>query len=102
MKLVHQVNLFFGRSNFWDNLKKTRKISILHFFSEFFCIETWARMLFASSNCRYIDVLRNKRVINDKWTKSEGPNYAFLYSDENYKEKMIFLWEKLYYLDSYC
>ena len=47
-------------------------------------------MLFASSNCRYMDVLRNKRVINDKWTKSEGPNYAFLYSDENYKEKMIF------------
>ena len=49
-----------------------------------------------------MDVLRNKRVINDKWTKSEGPNYAFLYSEENYKEKMIFLWEKLYYLDSYC
>ena len=59
-------------------------------------------MLFASFNCRYMDVLRNKRVINDKWTKSEGPNYAFLYSDENYKEKMIFLWKKLYYLDSYC
>ena len=51
---------------------------------------TWARMLFASSNCRYMDVLRNKRVINDKWAKSEGPNYAFLYSDENYKENMIF------------
>ena len=81
MKLVllHQVNLFFGQTNFWANLKNTQKISILHFFSQFFCIETWARMLFASSNCRYFDVLRNKRVINDKWTKSEGPNYAFLY-----------------------
>ena len=32
--------------------------------------------------------------------KSESPNYTFLYSDKNYKEKMISLWEKLYYLDS--
>ena len=81
MKLVllHQVNLFFGRTNFSANLKNTQKISILRFFPQFFGIETWARMLFASSNCRYFDVLRNKRVINDKWTKSEGANYAFLY-----------------------
>ena len=42
-----------------------------------------------------MDVLRNKRVINNKWTKSEGPNYAFLYSDENYKRENDFLMGKV-------
>ena len=71
----------FWVSQLFPKFKRRLKKFHLTFFPKFFCIDTWARMLFPISNNRYMDVLRNKWVIKWKWTKSESQKHVFWHSE---------------------
>ena len=47
-----------------------------------------------------MDLFRNKRAIKQKWTKSDYKKHGFWHSESNYVNEPIFIWEKVYYLDS--
>ena len=50
----------FWVSQLFRKLEMQLKKFDLTFSSKFFCIDTWARMLFPISNNRYMDLCRNK------------------------------------------
>ena len=72
---------FLGEPTFCKIGNATEKVRFNIFLPNFFCIDTWTRMLFPISNNRYMDLCRNKWVINGKWAKSECQKHGFWYSE---------------------